>query len=205
MDAIYEMLNLIEKHGSITFPITKMFGLSVDVSIEKYINNDKVSVYSFEITDSHYRGDNRTMYYETDFKLTENTEKEIKTMIEYCCKFVAKCKINKLTGKFYWEEQSLSHHTKNMEDFAKLIELFVDLEHVETILNKCSVCYDYTNTKLKDCSHDLCLDCLSKLTKKDCEQCGGNDPMCCCDRCLGLETISTCPVCREYILGGLDD
>ena len=199
------MLKAIEKNGSVTFPITKMFGLNVDVSIEKYINHDKDSVYSFEIADNHYRGEPINLYYQTIFKFTENTKEEINTMIEYCCKFIAKCKINKLTGKFYWEHQKPSHNTENMNNFAKLIDLFVDLEHVETIINKCSVCYEYTNTRLKDCSHDLCLDCLSKLVKKDCEQCGGVDHMCCCDRCLGLETIATCPVCREYILGGLDD
>jgi len=203
MEALFQMINSIEKHGSVSFPIKSIHGLKVNASIEKRVFDDGDVFYTFCISDSYYLGneENYDYYGKTYTKI--KTDQELKIMLECCVRFVKQCKIDKLTGKFALEGSEKCKYEKNIHDYARLIDLFEDVEHIKTILNKCSVCHDWTATTLKECEHPLCIDCLRHLVVKPCECCYGDDPHANCDCCRGLEEVSTCPLCRRAIVEGI--
>jgi hypothetical protein len=158
----------------------------------------------FKITDNHYHCDGDHYHYY--FKLFDPiiTDDELKIILEYCVRFIKNCKIDKLTGKFYLEGDEITPYAKNINDFAKLADLFEDVEHIKTLLNRCCVCHEWTQTSLKGCKHPVCLDCWRQLTVINCDDCDGDDPMNNCDKCQGLEKVQACPMCREYIIEGIE-
>jgi len=212
MDALFDMIKSIEYHGSITMPIVSMHKLPVNVSIErkKYTQmKDGAEVseiyYYFEISDSYYRTENDSYHYYFKTFDRSQTDEQIKLMLEKIVLFIKTCKIDKLTGMFRTEgDEMMSMCDKNIHNFSRLIDLFEDVEHIKTVLNRCCVCHDWTHTTLKDCSHSVCIDCLSQLEMKTCEDCCGDDPYCNCDKCRGLERVKACPMCRNYIIEGIE-
>jgi len=201
MDALFEMVKSIES-GDVQFPIESLYGIKVCVYIEKKSYPDGDIFYYFKISDNHYRTEDRYNYYFKSYTKIK-TDEELKIMLECCVRFVKKCKIDKLTGRFVLEGVEKSQYEKNTHNFVRIINLFEDVEHIKTILNKCCVCHDWTHTTLKECQHPVCLECLIRLQIKPCEHCGGDDTHANCDNCLGLEKISTCPLCRSAILEGI--
>lgn len=203
MDALFEMIKSIERDGTVVLPIDKIHDIKVYVDIEKkvYTRNcdcDEV-MYYFHIRDNYYCCEDRYNYYFKSFEKIK-TDIQIKLMLECCVRFIKNCKVDKLVGMFVIDEDN----NVNVRAFEKLVGLFEDMEHVKTSLNRCCVCHDWTHTKLKECSHPVCLECLIKLEEKECEECYGDDPTMCCDKCRGLERIRTCPMCREYIIEGIE-
>jgi len=202
----------IKETGSITLPIKKIHGLCVDAEIIKRANKPllhekKKTTYSyaFIIKDDHYRCDDDHWeyyhkYYHDD---TIKTDEDLKIMLECCVRFIKQCKIDKVTGHFALDGVVNGCYEKNQHDFVRLAELFEDVEHVKTLLNKCCVCHEWTRTSLKDCDHDVCVDCVSKLQKKECSACHGYDPHCECQECCGLEKVASCPMCRKPITSGI--
>ena len=208
MDALFEMIKSIEKRGSVVLPITSIHNIKVVVDIEKivYTNNrcncdGDEKRYYFRIIDNHYHNEDNYRYYFNSFDIF--TDEFLREKLEWFVRFIKNCEINKLTGQFHIEDDP-SNETTNIRNFETLVGLFEDMEHVKTMLNRCCVCHDWTHTTLKDCSHTVCLDCLMKLEEKDCEECHGDDPSHCCDKCEGMEQVRSCPMCREYIINGIE-
>jgi hypothetical protein len=215
MDALFTMIKdgIIEA-GSLTMPIKKIHGLSVTVEIRKRTNKPKpqekkkaTHAYTFIIKDDHYHTGDEGEEWEYYQKYYSDglikTDEELKIMLECCIRFIKQCKIDKLTGHFALEGVTNGCYEKNMYDFVKLAELFEDIEHVKPLLSKCCVCTEWTRTSLKDCDHNVCLDCMSKLVKKDCSGCNGYDPQHCCSECCGLQQVASCPMCRKQIIAGI--
>jgi hypothetical protein len=203
MDYLFHMITTkVVGDGAVTIPIKKIHGLGVEVQIEKR-TRDKDGIvshcYSFTIKDDYYRGDSdyKFEYYQKHYHYNElDTDEKIKVMLECCVRFIKKCRIDKFRGRFALENFDSTN-------CLSLAMLFENIEHVELPFSKCCVCDDWTSTVLTDCSHPVCMECLPKLVKKDCEQCHGSDPLCECDNCCGLEKVAPCPLCRKPIISGI--
>ena len=202
MDELFKMITSeIGEHGCVCFPIKSIHGFGVSASLMKRLSYEKKIIYIFEIENDEWRMDNHWTYY---YKLFDaiNNDADIKIMLECCVRFIKHCKIDKITGRFIIDGEK-SCYNGGLRDFSRIAELFEDIEHVELIINRCCVCHDWTKLKLRDCDHHVCLECLSKIVKKDCEECHGEERGDCCDKCLSLERVRSCPMCRGYITTGI--
>lgn len=213
MDALFEMVKIeMENNSNLTFPIQTIHGLSVSAKIYKHTNScrpkDKKKgeadiYYGFAIEDDYHHGENRDDYYNKRFDDINNDD-DLKVMLEYCVRFIKSCRIDKLTGRFILEDGEKCCYVKNTHNFVRLADLFEDIPHVTTVLNRCCVCHDWTRTFTSDCHHPLCLECLSQIKMDDCDECNNDDPSGCCDKCVGLGEMRSCPMCRGYIFMGLN-
>ena len=214
MDALFEMVKHEMKGDSnLTFPIQTIHGISVSAKIYKVINkcdakyrdkDDSDIYYKFDIEDHYHRKkeDAADYYNKTFCKI--NSDDDLRVMLECCVRFLKNCKIDKLTGRFITEKIDTHCYIKNTHNFARLADLFEDIPHITTVLNRCCVCHDWTRTFTSDCHHTLCLECLSQIKLVECDDCYNDDPQACCDKCCGLGEVRPCPLCRGYIIEGLD-
>lgn len=206
MDALFEMIKSMK--GSICFPINTIHNLGVDVGLTQRIdthgvrpNTKEIMNYSLHIIDDTYHTDYKHHYYSKTFNDVD-CDIKIKQMCEEILRTIKNLKLDKFTGRMTVVGDEKDCYEKNMEVYFNLANMFKDIEHVKMCCNECCVCQEWTRTQLKDCSHWVCIDCISKLEKKHCEDCRGEDDGDICEKCEGLHVVRSCPMCRGYICNG---
>jgi len=143
-----------------------------------------------------YRSDGYE-FYEHLFELDKNPKNiDYEFMLKCIFAFIKTCVIDVYRGKF----------TKENEDRTELeflLNEFKDCPQVTLSAKECCVCNEFTTTVLDDCGHSVCIQCISKIEKKDCERCNGNDSYIMnCEECCGVCKIRKCPMCRGNIIHG---
>ena len=210
MDVLFEKVKMVAdqpNYGRITLPITAIRGLDVTVLIEKICKENCMCIseetrlgdnFVFIIRDNHHITDDGVWTYFNKVFENVDTDIKIRTMLMFIIRFIKISQIEPLLGRFRMPLEETA--SDDAEEYISIASLFIDTPHVNTGLDKCCVCHEYTLTKTDDCNHTLCLSCLSQIEKKPCEECeDGID----CGYCDGLQDIRTCPLCRCGITHGL--
>lgn len=115
----------------------------------------------------------------------EYTIGEINTLnVENVSKLVEESvkKINQLKYDSFHSVLTYKPILKTSKMFATLLSTS---DNVKLLIEKCCVCYEFTNAKTDKCNHPLCMICYDGIEKLDC----------CDDDCI------SCPICREEVSG----
>lgn len=191
-----------------TLPIKTICGLPVMCIFRKHSGY----YYTFEIYQNcglSKKGDGDDhLYYQDKMRVPDVIVGSISTFISFsgvaafideCLNFIKTCRFNKITAKFISpiDPDEISTEQSDIE----IALFFKDTESVKIRFDECCVCYDYTGSKLNECGHPVCVECITKLEKDVCRSCNGDYNEGC--KCEGTGCIwgwtQNCPMCRATI------
>ena len=111
--------------------------------------------------------------------------------------YIKNCSIDKFTGKL----TTVVGETPETLAAKEVVAFFKDYDAVKLTVMECCVCYELTQTSLHGCEHHVCVDCIQKIQRTDCEKCDGQDRHGQCDE-MGCHDGKKCccPMCRASIV-----
>jgi len=124
-----------------------------------------------------------------DTKCVDYTIDDFETIYKECNQLLKQLKLNKVTGELY--KSDIQNNKNELEYWRKLLALkewVEDLQyatlkdssqHIELKYEKCPVCNDITETRLR-CNHILCIQCRETIYEKN-----------------TLASTHICPICRK--------
>lgn len=163
---------------NVYIPINKIHNISVRACLFTLLQPNTKTIHltieSDKIFEDHDANTNYRMYGKIIFDSRKSTD-TLCGAVSKCVEIIKNLKLNKYTGKFYYDEEQYD------DIDSAFIELIGNVEHVEYTSNECCVCTEKTRNKTC-CGHSICIECINRLYY-DVEE----------------DEIS-CPLCRENII-----
>jgi hypothetical protein len=132
----------------------------------------------------------RYIYYSKNFVNEMMLDDRIDSLIYTLCNLFRHSTVDDLTGKIivddvHYNELLLKNTTALTRQF---IEEFKDDKTIELNAKECCVCNTWTQTRIEECNHFVCISCVSKLYPSYSDEYEGVN-------------LKKCPLCREEITG----
>lgn len=165
-------------------PIHKIYNIGVKVCLFTLLQENTKTIYLTIDSDKIFEDDDGNTHYRLYGKMVFDSRNntninmlthELTDSISKTIEIIKNLKLNKYTGKLYYDEVQYN------ELDSAFMDLLGNIEYVEYTCNECCVCTEKTRNKTC-CGHSICIECISNLSYDD------------------EEDEISCPMCRANII-----